>query len=149
MNNNKIKIIFNAVIFSFLFFIVFGIVTVLIPNKFFARMTPINSLDYIFLSITSILLGLYMSLHIYQKKHRNKKCTASAYSGGVFGFLGFGCSVCNKILILLLGVAGVMTYVEPYRPFIGSIGVILMGYAVYAKMISLKATNLNKNSLYA
>lgn len=117
--NTKLGIIFNASLYSILFFVAFGIVTVLIPNKIFFRMTSINYLDYLFLTLTSILLGIYTSLHIYQKKQKsNKKCTASAYSGGIFGFLGFGCSICNKILILLLGVAGVLTYIEPYRPLL-------------------------------
>jgi cytochrome c biogenesis protein CcdA len=131
--NKYWTIISYAIIFSIGFFIVFGIVTVLIPNKFFARMTPIYYLDYIFLVLTSILLGTYVSFYRYQKKHSNKTCTAAAYGGGIFGFLGFGCSICNKILILLLGVAGVLTYIEPYRPFIGFAGIGLMSYAVYNK----------------
>ncbi|MBR9706674.1 hypothetical protein GOV14_06585 [Candidatus Pacearchaeota archaeon] len=131
---DKFKIIVPyALLFSISFFGVLGIVTVLIPTKFFARMTPITYLDYIFLVLTSVLLGTYVSFHMYLKKHMNKKCTVSAYGGGIFGFLGFGCSICNKILVLLLGAAGVLTYIEPYRPFIGSAGVGLMLYAVYSK----------------
>lgn len=127
------KIIGYASVYSIIFFVVFGVVTFLIPNKFFARMTQVTALDYIFLIFTSLLLGTYVSFHQYQKKYGSKKCSVAATSGGVFGFLGFGCSVCNKLLILLLGVAGVLTYVEPYRPLIGSTGVVLLGYAVYSK----------------
>ena len=83
---------------------------------------------------------MYVSLYLHQKKE-NKKCNVSAASGGIFGFLGFGCSICNKILILFLGVAGVLTYVEPYRPFIGFVGVGLMSYAVYTKY---EETNLKQ-----
>ncbi len=127
------KIVGYASVYSILFFVVFGVLTVLIPNKFFARMTPITMLDYVFLIFISLLLGIYVSFYHYQKKHGSKKCGAVATSGGVFGFLSFGCSLCNKLLILLLGVAGVLAYVEPYRPLIGSIGVSLLGYAVYSK----------------
>ncbi len=133
MKNKYRTITSYAIIFSIGFFIVLGIVTVLIPNKFFVRMAQINYLDYIFLVLTSILLGTYVSFYRYQKKHSNKTCTAAAYGGGIFGFLGFGCVVCNKLLVLLLGVAGALTYVEPYRPFIGSVGIGLMSYAVYNK----------------
>ena len=127
------KIAGHASVFSIIFFVVFGVVTVLIPNKFFARMATVTTLDYIFLIVISLLLGTYISFYQYQKTHRSKNFGVAATSGGVFGFLGFGCSVCNKILILLLGVAGVLTYVEPYRPLIGSTGVLLLGYAVYTK----------------
>lgn len=127
------KIAGYASLYSIIFFVVFGVLTVLIPNKFFARMTSVTMLDYIFLIFTSLLLGIYVSFYHYQKKHGSKKCEVAATSGGVFGFLGFGCSVCNKLLILLLGVAGVLMYVESYRALIGSTGIALLGYAVYGK----------------
>jgi len=127
------KIVGFASLYSILFFVLFGTVTILIPNKFFARMTPVTALDYVFLIFTSLLLGTYVSFHQYQKKYGSKKCGIAATSGGVFGFLGFGCAVCNKILVLLLGFAGVLMYIEPYRPQIGLVGVGLLGYAVYSK----------------
>jgi hypothetical protein len=130
-----------ASLYSTIFFVVFGVLTVLIPNKFFARMTPVTAPDYIFLIFTSLLLGTYLSFHQYQKKHGSKKGCVAATSGGVFGFLGFGCSICNKLLILLLGVAGVLAYVEPYRPLIGSFGIGLMVYAIYIKGQQLKNIN--------
>ncbi len=127
------KIAGQALLFGIIFFAAFGTVTVLIPNTFFVRMAPITMLDYILLGLTSLLSGLYASFHLHQKKHGNKKCAITAASGGVSGFLGFGCSVCNKVLVLLLGISGVLTYIEPYRPVIGFAGVGLLGYAVYAK----------------
>lgn len=128
-----LSICLPAFVYSIGFFILFGIVTNLIQNKFFIRMTNATIWDYIFLILTSVLLGAYTSLGLYQRKHKSKICNTTAYSGGVAGFLGFSCPVCNKILVLLLGVTGVLTYIEPYRPLIGSIGIGLMGYAVYTK----------------
>ncbi|MBI4447939.1 hypothetical protein HY643_03085 [Candidatus Woesearchaeota archaeon] len=127
------EVILYASTFSIIIFLVFGIITSLIPTNFFARMTPPTSLDYTFLILTSILLGTYISLYKYQKKYSTKTCTVAAYSGGASGFLGFGCAVCNKILILLLGVTGVLAYVEPYKPIFGLVGVTLLSYAVYIK----------------
>lgn len=133
MKQSYLSIWLPAFVYSTGFFILFGIVTDLIQNKFFIRMTNITISDYVFLTLTSVLLGTYVSFYRYGKKHSNKACTAATYSGGFFGFLGFGCPVCNKIIVLLLGVTGVLTYIEPYRPFIGSAGIGLMGYAVYSK----------------
>jgi len=121
-----------AVLYAIGIFLLFGMVTVLIPNNWFSRMTPVNFLDYLFLIITSLLLGAYISFHKYQKQTK-KTCTAAAYSGGIFGFLGFGCVLCNKILLLVMGVTGVLTYVEPIRPLLGFGGLGLMSYAVYDK----------------
>lgn len=131
--NYKIKIALFAALFSVSFFALFGTVTVLIPNSFFIRMTPTSTIDYVFLALTSVFLGTYLSFHRYQKKVSAGKCNAAAYGGGVFGFLSFGCSICNKILVLALGMTGVLVYIEPYRPYLGTVGIALMAYAVYAK----------------
>ena len=128
----KYKIMLGyAFCYSVLFFIVFGVVTVLIPNRFFARMNSTTLLDYVFLALTSLLLGIYLSLHQYQKKNTSKTCDIVAAGGGISGFLSFGCAVCNKILIWLFGMAGVLTYIEPYQPIIGFTGIGLLSYAVY------------------
>ena len=127
------EIIVNGLVWTLGFLIVFGIVTALFPTSFFIRMTPIVWLDYVFLVLTSLLLGLYISLHKYQKKFVAKSSVVVATVGGVGGFLGFGCALCNQLLLLLLGAAGVLVYVEPYRPLIGGVGVGLMTYAVYGK----------------
>ncbi len=126
------KKITYAVIASSIFLVSFSFITALFPNTWFIRMTPVNSLDYIFLVLTSILLGIYVSLSLTEKKQR-KQGAIAAYGGGAGGFLGFGCALCNKLLVLMFGAIGVVTYVEPYRPLIGTLGVGLMGYAVYVK----------------
>ena len=135
MANRKeaIRYLLLGLAFSIGIFMLFGSVTALIPNAFFKRMSQATLLDYIFLAITSLLTGAYISLSIYQKRHISRKCDIAAAGGGIGGFLGFGCAVCNKILVWLLGIGGVLTYVEPYRPFIGSVGIGLMSYAVYKK----------------
>lgn len=112
------------------FFLIFGVITRVIPNNYFIRMTPVNYLDWFFLTTTAVLLGVYFAI----PHKENKKCKTSALSGGIFGFLGFGCALCNKILLLILGVAGVLSYVEPYRPLLGSLGIIFLFTAVVMKI---------------
>ena len=129
----NLKKIIYAVIASSIFLVSFSLIAALLPNNWFIRMTPANDLDYVFLVLTSLLLGAYVSLSLTEKK-RTKQNNAAAYGGGVGGFLGFGCALCNKLLLLIFGAVGVLTYVEPYRPLIGTIGVGLMSYAVYTKL---------------
>jgi len=133
MENKYLKIIGSSLLYSIILFVTFGVLTVLIPNKFFARMTSVTTLDYVFLVLTSLLSGIYLSFHQYHKKYGSKKCDIAATSGGIFGFLGFGCAICNKVLVLLLGITGVLTYIQPYQPLIGFTGVGLLGYSVYSK----------------
>ncbi|HLC65657.1 MAG TPA: hypothetical protein VJI46_06060 [Candidatus Nanoarchaeia archaeon] len=120
-----------AVLVSLLLFFIFGVVTSVLPNPYFRRMTPASGLDYLFLAITSILLGAFLGISIL--KDSKKSCMASASSGGFAGILSFACPVCNKLLVLLLGVAGIMAFIEPYRPLFGVVGISLLSYAVYKK----------------
>lgn len=139
------SIIGYSLLYGFMFFMLFGLITVLIPNNYFIRMTNITILDYILLILTSLLLGIYSSLFRFEKK-QGVVCDTAAVSGGIAGFLSFGCVVCNKLIILLFGVAGALTYIEPYRPIIGFAGITLMGYAVVSKGKNvLKKTKTSKN----
>ena len=133
-----------AIAIGALFYIIFGAVTAMIPNPFFARMTPVGWLERSSLLITSLLLGAYIGLLYYGKASRKDKvCNATAASGGIFGFLTFGCSICNKILVLFLGITGVLTYFEPIRPLLGILSTGLLGFAVFAK-----ARNMFKSRSY-
>ncbi len=122
------KVWLPALLITLPVFLVFGLVTAVIPNPFFVRMTPLTWLDYFLLVSTSLLIGLYLSVLRYMKK--SGKCAITASGGGVLGFLGFSCVVCNKLLVVLLGVAGVLTYIEPYRYILGFGGLVLLLYAV-------------------
>jgi len=128
--NKKLKYIFLGLGAGLLFFLVSGIVTVLLPNSFFTRMTPISTLDYFFLTSSSVLLGAYVGIHYY-KKDTTKKCDTVATTGGVGSFLAFACPVCNKLLVFIFGTTALMTYFEPYRPILGFVSTGLLTGAVW------------------
>ena len=110
--------------------LILGSVTALWGNSFFIRMTPTSAMDLTFLFAGSLLFGLFFVL---PKRQEGKKCGGV---GGVFAFLGFACPVCNKILILLLGVAGTWTFVEPARPYLGMMGIVLLSIGVVSRLSS-------------
>ncbi len=82
-------------------FVAFGMITVLLPNDIFIRMTPVYFYDYIFLVTTALFSGAYLGLWYYTKKTRTKYNYA-ATGGAVGGFFSFGCAICNKLLVLLM-----------------------------------------------
>src|SRR3989344_6857927 len=126
--NTKLKYLPFGLGAGLLFFFISGIVTSLLPNPLFTRMTPISTLDYIFLVSSSILLGTYVSIHHY-KKNTIKKCDTVATAGGIGSFLAFACPVCNKLLVLIFGATALMTYFEPYKPVLGIVSNGLLGAA--------------------
>ena len=83
----------------------------------------------------SILLGIYVVV-------RRPFCsTKTAGAGGVLGFLGVACPVCNKVLLLLFGVELLLTYFEPIRVYIAAAGVFIV-LAVVVREWSMRAKRL-------
>lgn len=137
---------------ALLIFIVFGIVTVLIKNPFFTRMTPIHWYDYVFLVLTSLLSGAYIGLWYYNKnnaKKINSKCDYTAAGWTFGGFFSFSCAICNKLLIWLLGLSWVVAYFMPFQPILGVISIGLLGYAVFSQLRILIVQNKQIKTVFA
>ncbi len=133
MKKNTAKAIFYGSLSGTAFLIVMGVISAIFSTPFFKRMDPPMFLDYFFLIATSLLLGIFVALH-FVPKNKREKCLAPAAGGVAGGFLGFSCALCNKLLIFLLGVSGVMIFIRPYQPLLGFIGVGLLLLAVVRKV---------------
>ena len=75
----------------------------------------------------ALLIGTYMAIK------RSKHAGTCSTVGGVLGFLGIACPVCNKLLLLLFGSTLLLTYFEPIRLYVGILGIVLLAVAVYRK----------------
>ena len=109
-------------------FVLIGTVTALWHNPFFTRMTPTSGYELWLLLAESLLLGAYLGTD------RTKQTGTCSTIGGVLGFLGIACPVCNKILLLLFGSTLLLSYFEPIRLYVGIVGVLLLAFAVYKKL---------------
>ncbi len=108
-------------------FAALGTLTALWDNPLFIRMTPVGPPDYLILAAEAGLLGLFVSL-------RTPACPIKgAAFGGVLGFQGFACSICNKLLLLAFGSGALLQWYDPYRYWIG-----LAGIAVLWLVVSLR-----------
>ena len=105
-------------------FVVLGTVSALWDNPLFFRMTPAGELEIGLLLLLSLGLGAYVAV----RRQCGPDNTASA--GGVLGFLGIACPVCNKVLLLLFGGELLLTYFEPVRVYVAAAGVLLVGWAL-------------------
>ncbi len=112
-------------------FVLMGTVTALWQNPFFTRMTPTSGYEHWLLAAESVLLGLYFAVP--------KAVAAGTCStvGGVLGFLGIACPVCNKLLVLLFGSGLLLSYFEPIRLYVGLAGILLLAFAVQRKFAFL------------
>ena len=111
-------------------FVLFGVVTGLIPNPVYVRMVPRTGLDYLFLTLTAGFLGAYT----YQRTAVTRGGDdATATAGAVVGFLAFGCPICNAVLLALFSSSALMTYLNPLRPLLGAVSVVLFAGLLYVR----------------
>ena len=113
-------------------FIALGSVAALWENPLFVRMTPVSGFEISALAILSLLLGVYVTI-------RRPFCSVKTASvGGVLGFIGVACPVCNKILLLLFGGDLLLTYFEPVRIYVAVAGVLIAAVAVAREWALIK-----------
>ena len=110
-------------------FVLFGIVTGLIPNPLYIRQVPRTPLDYLFLTTTAAFLGVY----IFQRTNNQRNDEKTATAGTVVGFLAFGCPICNAFLLALFSSSALMTYFDPLRPLLGIVSVVFFAGLLYSR----------------
>jgi len=65
--------------------------------------------------------------------------TGQAAAGGVLSFFAVGCPVCNKLVVLAVGVSGALSYWAPVQPFLAAASVALLGLAAHRRLRGLKS----------
>lgn len=109
---------------ALLAFVSLGTVSALWTNPLFMRMTPAGGWEIALLGALAMLSGLYVAM-------RRPACAdRTAGVGGVLGFVGIACPVCNKILLLLFGGELLLTYFEPIRIYVAAVGTAIVAVAV-------------------
>lgn len=101
-----------------------GTVAALWENPIFIRMTPVGGWEVGLLGLLAFLLGVYVAI-------RRPACSLrGAGAGGILGFLGVACPICNKLLVLAFGADLLLAYFEPIRLYVTLAGVVLVGFLV-------------------
>lgn len=110
-------------------FVLFGIVTGLIPNPLYIRQVPRTPLDYLFLTTTAAFLGVYT----FQRTNNQRNDEKTATAGTVVGFLAFGCPICNAFLLAVFRSSAVVTYFDPLRPLLGIVSIVFFAGFLYSR----------------
>jgi hypothetical protein len=106
-----------------------GIPTDVIPNGVFTRMTPVRAQDYLFLGLTALLAGLLAASYALPQTRSCSIEQGKTTAGGFLSFFAIGCPTCNKLVVLLLGTSGALTFFEPIQPLLAALSFVLLGLA--------------------
>lgn len=109
-----------------------GIPTDLINTPLFTRDVPPTWWSYPVWIVTSILSGLLIATYLPWARPTRDRAAVPRVGGlgGLIGFFAVGCPVCNKVVLLLLGASGAMTYFEPVQPFLALASLVLLVVAL-------------------
>lgn len=116
--------------------LVVGLPSAVIPNPLFTRMVPVRPLDYLFWIVTALLLGLVGATYLVGRDE-DRALENKVVGGGFLSILAVGCPICNKLVVLALGVSGALTYFAPIQPLIGLVSVALLAYALRLRFQAL------------
>ena len=116
--------------------LVTGIPTDVIPNPWFQRMTPVRTLDVVMLPLLSLVVGSLLATYAVPAARASSTLTTGGGSG-LLGVFAIGCPVCNKLVVLVLGFSGALTYFEPIQPLLALAALGLAAFALRRRLEAL------------
>ncbi|MGW6289527.1 hypothetical protein [Streptomyces sp. NPDC055107] len=126
-----------------------GVPTDVVPTPLFGRSVPVQWWNYPALALTAVLAGLVLSTYVRPPAPAPTASPALPPAtqppgtvrdgrmgavGGVLSFFAVGCPVCNKLVLVLLGSSGALSYWAPLQPLIAVASVALLAEAALRRL---------------
>ncbi|MFD8302822.1 hypothetical protein ACFV29_10780 [Streptomyces sp. NPDC059690] len=108
-----------------------GVPTGVVPTPVYTRMTPVLWWNYPVWAVSSLLIGLLVATYVEQPPAVKNNGTRSrrAVVAGVLSAFAVGCPICNKLVVLAVGVSGAFSYWAPAQPFLAVASLALLMHA--------------------
>lgn len=126
----------RAAVYGMASALVIAIPTRLVPNRWFRRMTPTRPQDYVFLVVSSVLIGLLIAL----RSAAPRRVEAHAFGAGMGTLFAVGCPVCNKLVVALLGTGGALSVFAPLQPLLALAAIAVLVFAIRGQINSISAS---------
>lgn len=110
-----------------------AIPTDLIDTPVFSREIPPTWWSWPALVVSAVLVGLLAATCV-EPARGDDLTPRRGLVGGALTFFAVGCPVCNKLVLLLLGTSGALTWFEPVQPVLQLGAVLLLGLALRARL---------------
>ncbi|SDM60753.1 hypothetical protein SAMN05216368_101429 [Cryobacterium flavum] len=113
-----------------------AIPTDLIDTPFFSRQIPPTAWSWPVLTLSAVLTGMVTATYVAHPEGAPPSRAAGrlGMAGWLVTFFAVGCPVCNKLVLLALGATGAMQFFEPVQPYLAAASIVLLGWALYARM---------------
>lgn len=115
--------------------LVIGIPTGIVETPWYTRMTPVLWWNYPVWAVSSVLTGALIATYVRQPAAmaQSSQGGKTVVVGSMLSLFAVGCPICNKLVVMALGVSGALTWFSPAQPFlaVGSLG--LLAHALRAR----------------
>jgi MFS family permease len=118
-----------------------GLPTDVVPNPLYTRMTPVQWWNYPILVASSLLIGLTVGTYV-RGRSADLRGGRRMTGGGLLSLFAIGCPVCNKLVVLALGVSGALRLFAPIQPLLGLASLGLVAAALWVRLGSAAACSL-------
>ncbi|MFE0824521.1 hypothetical protein [Streptomyces sp. NPDC058847] len=124
--------------------VVVGVPTAVVPSPFFSRTVPVQWWNHPVLAATAVLAGLVLATFVrppgaLAAPRPDGPGSRLGPLGGVLSVLAVGCPVCNKVVLLLLGSSGALTYWAPLQPVVAVASLALLAEAALRRLSTAEA----------
>ncbi|MDO5700511.1 MAG: hypothetical protein Q4P36_03470 [Bowdeniella nasicola] len=114
-----------------------GLPTDIIPNPIFGREVPVRAWEYPVLIATVALTFAWFAV---QAPRRPRDDTRLA-GGLTLALFAVACPACNKILLLLLGASGALSWWAPLQPYVAILALGALALALYLRIRNRACTD--------
>ena len=114
--------------------LVIGVPTGIIETPWYTRMTPVLWWNYPVWVLSSIMTGALVATYVRQPAAMAESTHGGkTLMGGTLSLFAVGCPICNKLVVMALGVSGAMSWFAPAQPVLAFTSLALLGYALRAR----------------
>lgn len=114
--------------------LVVAVPTDLVDTPVFSREIAPTWWSWPALVVSAVLAGLLVASYVGVPSADRPATPTSGWLGGVLTFFAVGCPVCNKVVLVLLGTSGALTWFEPLQPVLQLVAVALLGWALFTRL---------------
>jgi len=114
--------------------LVIGIPTGVIETPWYHRMTPVLWWNYPVWAVSSILTGALLATYVRDPAVEVPPTQgAKTFLGGTLSLFAVGCPICNKLVVMAIGVSGALNLFAPIQPVLAVGSILLLTYALWAR----------------
>lgn len=116
-----------------------GIPTGIVETPWYTRMTPVLWWNYPVWVVSSILAGALVATYVDAPAEASETQGTKTIGGSLLSAFAVGCPICNKLVVMALGVNGALTWFAPAQPVLAVASLGLLVYALRARLRNLRA----------